>query len=69
MNTSHLNHIYYIIGGGASFNTERNMKMTEVIFTSGELELEGVLGLPDGEAPFPAVVVCHPHPLNGGRVS
>ena len=28
--------------------------------------LEGFLHLPDGDGPFPAVVVCHPHPQMGG---
>lgn len=33
----------------------------------GDLELEGVLHLP--QAPeFPGVVVCHPHPLYGGNM-
>ena len=35
-------------------------------FASGDLSLEGALHLPDGEAPAPGVVVCHPHPLYGG---
>jgi alpha/beta superfamily hydrolase len=30
--------------------------------------LEGVLHLPDGAGPSPATVVCHPHPLMGGRM-
>jgi hypothetical protein len=34
-------------------------------FASGELTLEGVLHLP-AAAPAPGVVVCHPHPLQGG---
>lgn len=28
--------------------------------------LEGMLHLPEGEGPFPAMVVCHPHPQFGG---
>ncbi len=28
--------------------------------------LEGILHTPDGPAPFPTAVVCHPHPLMGG---
>lgn len=30
--------------------------------------LEGVLHLPGGSGSFPAAVVCHPHPLMGGRM-
>ncbi len=42
------------------------IKETRVEFLSGGLSLEGVLSLPDGKGPSPAVVVCHPHPLHGG---
>ena len=42
------------------------MKETRISFLSGELLLEGILGTPQGAAPFPAVIVCHPHPLYGG---
>jgi len=44
--------------------------MTEktVSFHSGNLALEGVYTAPQGEGPFPAVVVCHPHPLYGGMM-
>jgi alpha/beta superfamily hydrolase len=30
--------------------------------------LEGYLHLPDGDGPFPGVVVCHPHPSMGGNM-
>jgi alpha/beta superfamily hydrolase len=45
-------------------------KMTEqhVTFTAAGLKLEGVLHLPQGDGPFPGVVVCHPHPLYGGEM-
>ncbi|MFQ5827194.1 MAG: alpha/beta hydrolase, partial [Dehalococcoidia bacterium] len=42
------------------------MSQQPALFPCGELTLEGVWHLPDGEGPFPAVVVCHPHPLYGG---
>jgi alpha/beta superfamily hydrolase len=35
-------------------------------FSAAELRLEGVMHLPTDSGPFPAVVVCHPHPLYGG---
>lgn len=39
-----------------------------VSFPSGELSLEGEWHLPPGQGPFPAVAVCHPHPLYGGSM-
>lgn len=44
------------------------MKKTKVTFRSGELSLEGVLAVPQDTGPFPAVIVCHPHPLYGGSM-
>jgi len=44
------------------------MKQERVTFPDGELSLEGVCHLPDGEGPFPGVVVCHPHPSYGGNM-
>jgi len=37
-----------------------------VRFSASGVVLEGIFERPKGEAPFPAVVVCHPHPLYGG---
>jgi alpha/beta superfamily hydrolase len=44
------------------------MKKTRVSFSSGGLVLEGILVIPEGDGPFPAVIVCHPHPLYGGSM-
>jgi alpha/beta superfamily hydrolase len=45
------------------------MKETRVAFSSSDLLLEGILGTPQGGGPFPAVIVCHPHPLYGGTMN
>ncbi len=37
-----------------------------VRFSASGVVLEGIFEKPKGEAPFPAVAVCHPHPLYGG---
>ena len=37
-------------------------------FSCGELDLGGELYLPEGEGPFPGVVICHPHPLYNGNM-
>ena len=42
------------------------MKEIRATFNSGKIRLEGIASIPDGGGPFPAVVVCHPHPLYGG---
>ena len=42
--------------------------MKKVKFSSGELSLEGILNVPQGSGPFPAAVICHPHPLYGGSM-
>jgi alpha/beta superfamily hydrolase len=35
----------------------------------GDITLEACWHFPDAKAPWPAVVVCHPHPLYGGNMS
>ena len=42
------------------------MKTIDVKTPCGDISLEGALREPEGSGPFPAVVVCHPHPLHGG---
>jgi hypothetical protein len=37
-----------------------------VRFSASGIVLEGIFEKPRGETPFPAVAVCHPHPLYGG---
>ena len=44
------------------------MKKTRVDFPSGELLLEGIVAIPEGAGPFPAVIVCHPQSLYGGSM-
>lgn len=46
------------------------MKEVALTFTYGNLELEGVLHLPRAESSsYPAVALCHPHPLYGGDMN
>lgn len=44
------------------------MRQSTITFPSGNLTLEGVCYFPDGGKLFPAVVLCHPHPLYGGSM-
>jgi len=42
---------------------------TRVKFPCGDLILESMTTVPEGEGPFPGVVVCHPHPQYGGEMN
>jgi len=42
---------------------------TRVRFPCGDLILEGIVTLPEGNGPFPGVVVCHPSPHQGGEMN
>ena len=42
------------------------MISSHVIFPCGEIQIEGILLLPEVKGHFPVVVACHPHPLYGG---
>jgi hypothetical protein len=44
-------------------------RQNEVIFPCGDLNLEGISYFPEGDGFFPAVVVCHPHPVYGGSMN
>ena len=44
------------------------MRQSAVSFIAKGMTLEGIIALPDGEGSFPGVVMCHPHPLNGGNM-
>ena len=45
------------------------MRQTAIAFRSKRLSLEGVLALPEGlSQPYPALVMCHPHPMLGGNM-
>ena len=45
------------------------MRQTPVGFKVNKLDLEGVIGEPEEiEAPFPAVLICHPEPHLGGTM-
>ncbi|MFC2005273.1 alpha/beta hydrolase [Chloroflexota bacterium] len=44
------------------------MNSIPAMFPCGDITLEGEWLLPEGEGPFPSVVVCHPHPRFGGNM-
>ena len=45
------------------------MRQTAIAFRSKRVTLEGVLAMPqDLPQPYPAIVMCHPHPLLGGNM-
>ena len=45
------------------------MRREHTTIPCGDISLEAVWHFPDDNAPLPAVVVCHPHPLYGGNMS
>lgn len=47
---------------------EQRLRRDAVSFLCGDLALEGVCYFPEGDGIFPAVVLCHPHPLYGGSM-
>jgi alpha/beta superfamily hydrolase len=45
------------------------VRQSAISFKVKDLNFEGIVAQPQGEAgPFPAVVICHPHPLFGGNM-
>jgi hypothetical protein len=42
------------------------MKIQRIEFPCGNITLEGMFSVPEGQGPWGLVVVCHPHPLYGG---
>ncbi len=45
------------------------MTRSAVAFRTGKLQLEGIIELPENTAaPYPAILVCHPHPMLGGNM-
>jgi uncharacterized protein len=45
------------------------LKPQKITFSSGQLKLEGYCYYPDAEGKYPGVILCHPHPLQGGSMS
>ena len=45
------------------------MRRSAIAFRSSKLQLEGIISIPEGSpGPYPAVLVCHPHPMLGGNM-
>ena len=45
------------------------MTRSAIAFRTGKLQLEGIISLPEGTpGPYPAILVCHPHPKLGGNM-
>jgi alpha/beta superfamily hydrolase len=45
------------------------LSRVHITFPCADISLEGVWHFPEETGPFPAVIVCHPHPLYGGTMS
>jgi alpha/beta superfamily hydrolase len=45
------------------------LSRVHITFPCADISLEGAWHSPEGTGPFPAVIVCHPHPLYGGNMS
>lgn len=45
------------------------MKRIHLTIPGNDIQLEGCWHFPEGAGTFPAVVVCHPHPLHGGDMN
>ena len=48
---------------------EERVRQKTVSFPCGNLTLEGLCYYPENDGTFPAVVLCHPHPLYGGSMN
>ena len=44
------------------------MEKAGVKIPCGDFTLEGIWQFPDNDRHFPAVIICHPHPLHGGNL-